>query len=62
MQYDVIIAGIRAYNTSKDLADIHNLLKAYTEQGASTLSNTIRTAIYLPLILHLIRLPLAGEG
>lgn len=33
MQYDVIIAGIRAYNTSKDLADIHNLLKAYTEQG-----------------------------
>ncbi|MFZ1609749.1 MAG: PIG-L family deacetylase [Chitinophagales bacterium] len=33
MQYDVIVAGIRAYNTSKDLADARNTFKEYMEQG-----------------------------
>ncbi|MBK8681759.1 MAG: PIG-L family deacetylase [Bacteroidetes bacterium] len=33
MQYDVIVAGIRAYNTSKDLADARNTFKEYMQQG-----------------------------
>ncbi|HET8963972.1 MAG TPA: hypothetical protein VFM99_08755, partial [Chitinophagales bacterium] len=33
LQYDVIVAGIRAYNTSKDLADSRNTFKEYVSQG-----------------------------
>lgn len=32
-QYDVIVAGIRAYNTQKDLAKFQNLLMNYVDSG-----------------------------
>jgi LmbE family N-acetylglucosaminyl deacetylase len=54
-QYDVIITGIRAYNTRENLASFHKELVKYVEQGGTLISqyNTTGDLIIEPGVLPL---------